>query len=67
MKLWLMSCLFLSMVTTVRATDLYVSALGNDANTGTKDRPLQTLPAAQKAARSKKSDGPLTIHIAAER
>src|SRR5882724_7350530 len=45
------------------ASDIYVSPVGRDSNPGTKDRPLASLAAAQKVARSRKSTGPVTVWL----
>src|SRR5882724_12036975 len=45
------------------AADIYVSPAGRDSNSGTKDRPLASLAAAQKLARSRKSTGPVTVWL----
>ena len=46
------------------AMDFYVSPAGIDGNPGTPDKPLQTLSAAQKAARNAASKGlPVTVHL----
>jgi len=47
------------------AADIFVSPTGADANAGTADKPLQTLAAAQKAARAAKAGGPVTITLQA--
>lgn len=44
------------------ASDLFVSPHGNDAGSGSRDRPFLTLQAAQKAARNVKG-GPVTIQL----
>jgi hypothetical protein len=58
--------LFLMAVTwqgTAPAADVYVSPAGRDRNSGAKDRPLATLGAAQRMARSRKSAGPVTVWL----
>ncbi len=50
------------------AADFYVAPAGNDANPGTKEKPLATLEAARDAVRALKAkgplDGPVRIHVA---
>ena len=45
------------------AADIYVSPAGRDSNSGAKDRPLASLAAAQRVARSRKSEGPVTVWL----
>src|SRR5450432_1991263 len=45
------------------AADIYVSPVGGDRNSGTKDRPLASLAAAQRLARSRKSAGTVTVWL----
>lgn len=47
------------------AADLHVSPQGNDANPGTKEKPLATLAGARDAVRKMKRDAPVTVHFAA--
>lgn len=47
------------------AADLHVSPKGNDANPGTRGKPLATLAGARDAVRNMKHDGPVTVHFAA--
>jgi hypothetical protein len=45
------------------AADIYVSPAGRDSNSGAKARPLASLAAAQRVARSWKSAGPVTVWL----
>ena len=45
------------------AANIYVSPAGRDSNLGTKDRPLASLAAAQRMARSRKSSGAVTVWL----
>src|SRR5437899_8452900 len=45
------------------AANIYVSPAGRDSNLGTKDRPLASLAAAQRMARSRKSAGAVTVWL----
>src|ERR1700738_821660 len=47
------------------AADIYVSPAGRDINSGAKARPLASLAAAQRVARSRKSAGPVTVWLRA--
>src|SRR6266851_3169721 len=58
--------LFLMAVTwqgSAPAADIYVSPAGRDSNSGAKARPLASLAAAQRLARSRKSAGPVTVWL----
>ena len=45
------------------AGDLYVSPTGNDANTGTRDKPLASLAAARDAVRNLARKETVTVHV----
>jgi hypothetical protein len=45
------------------AADIYVSPAGRDSNSGAKARPLASLAAAQRVARSRKSAGSVTVWL----
>ncbi len=45
------------------AADIYVSPAGRDSNSGAKARPLASLAAAQRLARSRKAAGPVTVWL----
>src|SRR3989454_12774506 len=45
------------------AADIYVSPAGRDSNSGAKARPLASLAAAQRLARSRKSSGAVTVWL----
>src|ERR1700730_12640073 len=45
------------------AADIYVSPAGRDSNSRAKDRPLASLAAAQRWARSRKSARPVTVWL----
>ena len=45
------------------AAEFYLSPTGDDANPGTKDRPLRTLEAARDAVRRTKADGGATVWL----
>ena len=45
------------------ASDIYVSPAGRDSNSGAKARPLASLAAAQRLARSRKSAGAVTVWL----
>ena len=47
------------------AKELFVSPRGNDANTGTRHRPLRTIAAAQKAARALGRGAPVSVQLRA--
>jgi len=51
MHTWTVPCLALLLAHAVMAGEVHVSPGGDDANPGTRDRPLATLTAAQRAAR----------------
>jgi len=58
--------LFLMAVTchgSAPAADIYVSPIGRDSNSGAKARPLASLAAAQRLARSRKSAGAVTVWL----
>ncbi|MCY2931409.1 MAG: right-handed parallel beta-helix repeat-containing protein [Planctomycetota bacterium] len=63
--LWMMTGL------TAHASDLYVSPSGNDANPGTKDKPLATLERARDAIRQRKKNplppGGVSVYLRAGR
>ncbi len=46
------------------AGDLYVSPTGNDANIGTRDKPLASLAAARDAVRKLAGREAVTVHVA---
>ncbi len=51
---------------TATAAELFVSPAGDDANPGTRDKPLRTFAAAQKAVRAAKAtaaDKPVTVYF----
>jgi hypothetical protein len=43
------------------AAEFHVAPNGNDSNSGTADKPLQSIAAAKKAANSAKAQGPVTV------
>jgi len=58
--------LFLMAVTwqgSAPAADIYVSPTGRDSNSGAKARPLASIAAAQRLARSRKSAGAVTVWL----
>ncbi|MDF7825467.1 right-handed parallel beta-helix repeat-containing protein [Pontiellaceae bacterium B12227] len=48
----------------VQAADIYVSPMGNDANSGAKNSPLASLAAARDAARPMVGKKAVTVHVA---
>src|SRR5690348_10161492 len=57
-----LSVLLFTLITSIAsAADLHVSPAGNDSSPGTADKPLQTLAAAQKDARTAKAHGPINV------
>lgn len=59
----MMSCL-LAGLSSVHAADIYVSPAGDDAATGTGDKPLGSLSAARDAARQFAGKESVTVHVA---
>ena len=45
------------------ASDIYVSPTGRDSNSGAKARPLASIAAAQRLARTRKSAGAVTVWL----
>ncbi len=60
---WLPAAALMLIASGLHAAELHVSPAGADANPGTKERPLRSLAAAQKAVRSLKAGagGPVTV------
>ncbi len=60
---WLPAAALMLIASGLHAAELHVSPAGADANPGTKDRPLRSLAAAQKAVRSLRAGaaGPVTV------
>jgi len=56
-------CLAISWSAAARTVNIWVSPTGQDANPGTKARPVATVAAAQRLARRQKASGPVNVWL----
>jgi len=64
-KRWQWAAAVLALTGSLRAADLWVSPTGDDANPGTRAKPLRTFAGARRAARRhpRRAQEPLTVHF----
>lgn len=63
MRLPVLSCLSLILLSSASGRDFFVSPRGSDAHPGTRDRPFLTLERAQKAVRQARNRGAINVYL----